>query len=422
MRTALLLTVCLTIFSQFQPVLGQELSVDSKAKLPTKRLDATGQPFKVAQARNQANLSRRAQGQLLEGQNKVDANANTTTIITSRTLGGAPMVMARDLSTLLDDGERFEKMRIVPVVARGKVQNLWDILYLKGIDVGWVQADTFEYLKNAPNIASIKRRLAYISKVFPAEVHIVARKDIKTLQDLAGQTVSINAKGTGSSVVATILFERFGIAAKAIHEDGGRAIARMKKGEIAAHFWVLGKPARPVRRLKAEDGLHLLPIPYSETLEDIYYPAKFSHQDYPAIVPEGGDVDTISVGNVLAVYNWPETHERYKKVAKFVRSFFSRLPELRSPGFHPKWKQVNIYSQVRGWQRFKAAQEWIDAGIARRKQQRLKVTGKKLFDSFGAFKKHLESKDVQIGDVGDRDRMQQLFQQYLQWHNNKRSN
>ena len=74
-------------------------------------------------------LSAKARGQLLAGQNKDDANANTTTIITSRTLGGAPMVMVRDLSTLLDAGERFEKMRVVPVVARGKVQNLWDILY-----------------------------------------------------------------------------------------------------------------------------------------------------------------------------------------------------------------------------------------------------------------------------------------------------
>ncbi len=252
-----------------------------------------------AQAALAQGLTDNSERQLLRGQNKNDANANTTTIITSRTLGGAPMVMVRDLSSLLDDGERFEKMRIVPVVARGKVQNLWDILYLKGIDAGWVQEDTFEYLKNDPAIASIKRRLAYISRVFPAEVHIVARSDIESLEDLAGKTVSINAKGTGSSVVATILFERFGIKANPIHEDGGRAIARIKKGELAAHFWVLGKPARPVRRLKSEDGLRLLSIPYNEKVKDVYYPSKFTNKDYPALIAEGQTVETISVGNVL---------------------------------------------------------------------------------------------------------------------------
>lgn len=363
-------------------------------------------------------LSNQAQGQLLAGQNKADANANTTTIITSRTLGGAPMVMVRDLSTLLDKGERFEQMRIVPVVARGKVQNLWDILYLKGIDAGWVQEDTFEYLKNAPNIASIKRRLAYISRVFPAEVHVVARKEFESLQDLDGQTVSINAKGTGSSVVATILFERFGIKAKAIHEDGGRAIARMKKGELAAHFWVLGKPARPVRRLKAEDGLHLLPIPYTDQVKDVYYPSKFTHEDYPAIVPEGGTVETISVGNVLAVYNWPETHDRYRKVSKFVNAFFSRITELRSPGFHPKWRQVNIYSKVRGWTRFKAAQDWIDADLARRKNENQGTT--KRVDASEDFKRFLEEQDIEIGDSSDQVRIQRIVQQFLKWRNERK--
>ena len=324
------------------------------------------------------------------------------------------MVMVRDLSSLLDKGDRFQEMRIVPVVARGKVQNLWDILYLKGIDAGWVQEDTFEYLKNRPGIASIKRRLAYITRVFPAEVHVVARKEIQTLAELDGKTVSINAKGTGSSVVATILFERLGINAKAVHMDGGTAIARMKRGEIAAHFWVLGKPARPVRRIKAGDGLHLLPIPYTEEVKDVYYPSKFTNKDYPEIVSAEGTVETISVGNVLAVYNWPETHDRYRKVSKFVNAFLSRLEELRTkPGFHPKWKQVNPYSKVRGWQRFKAAQDWINADLARRKKQESGQTGS--IDNNADFKRFLAEQKIVIGNSTDSNKLAQIVQEYLKW-------
>ena len=85
--------------------------------------------------------------QLLTGQNRGDANAGTVTIMTTRNLGSSYMQMALDLSSLLDSGEHFEDMRVIPLVARGKVQNLWDILYLKGIDIGFVQSDSLEYLQ-----------------------------------------------------------------------------------------------------------------------------------------------------------------------------------------------------------------------------------------------------------------------------------
>src|SRR5262245_49054448 len=76
---------------------------------------------------------------LLRGQSKLDANAGTVTIVTERTLDGPIMRAALDLSVLLDDGERFEKMRVMPIVSRGKMQNLWDIIYLNGVDMGFLQ-------------------------------------------------------------------------------------------------------------------------------------------------------------------------------------------------------------------------------------------------------------------------------------------
>src|SRR5215470_1935242 len=51
--------------------------------------------------------------ELLRGQSKVDANAGTVFIMTNRSMGGPIMMSVLDLSTLLDDGERFEKMRVV---------------------------------------------------------------------------------------------------------------------------------------------------------------------------------------------------------------------------------------------------------------------------------------------------------------------
>jgi TRAP-type uncharacterized transport system substrate-binding protein len=296
-----------------------------------------------------------------EGQNRVDANAGTVTIMTTRNLGAPFMIAALDLSTLLDAGEQYQDMRVIPVVARGKVQNLWDTLYLRGIDMGFVQSDILAYLEDDPRIDSIKSRIRFITVMFPEEVHIIARKDIRTLQDLAGQKVSINAKGTGSEVVGSLLFKRLGIDAILENEDSGRAIARMKEGDLAAHINVLAKPAQPIARISAEDGLHLLPIPYTPEVADVYLPSNFTGDDYPNLLPAGAEIETIAAGNVLAAFNWSEDHPRYKKLARFVDAFFSRFDELKQPGFLPQWKDVNIGASVSGWTRFKAAQDWIDA-------------------------------------------------------------
>lgn len=105
--------------------------------------------------------------ELLRGQSKVDANAGTVFIMTNRSMGGPIMMSVLDLSTLLDDGERFEKMRVIPLIARGKMQNLWDILYLRGVDMGFLQSDTLEYLKDEPQIKLIRDRIRYIAPDVP---------------------------------------------------------------------------------------------------------------------------------------------------------------------------------------------------------------------------------------------------------------
>ncbi|MEE8156793.1 MAG: TAXI family TRAP transporter solute-binding subunit [Gammaproteobacteria bacterium] len=348
------------------------------------------------------------------GQNKVDANAGTVTVMTTRNLGSPAMTSTLDLSTLLDSGEQYQDMRVIPVVARGKVQNLWDILYLKGVDMGFVQTDVLAYLEDDPRINSIKNRIRFITVMFPAEVHIVARKDIGTLQDLAGKKVSINAKGTGSSVVGTLLFKRLGIDAILEHEDTNRAIARMKEGDLAAHINVLGKPARPVARIKKEDELHLLAIPFTPEVAEIYLPSSFTSEDYPNLVPAGTEVETIAAGNVLAAYNWPEDHPRYQKVARFVDAFFSRFEELKQPGFHPKWKDVNIGASVAGWTRFKAAQDWID------NHRQPVVTGstggsqlQREFTTFATVQGGLSSAQI------SESQKNALFEEFLKWRGSR---
>lgn len=335
--------------------------------------------------------------ELLGGQSKVDANAGTVTIMTNRSLGGPIMMSVLDLSTLLDEGERFEKMRVIPLIARGKMQNLWDILYLRGVDMGFLQTDTMEYLKDDPQLSSIRDKIRYIAVMFPEEIHIVARSDITSLEDLAGKKVSINARGTGSAVTGPVIFRRLGIDAQLEYEDSNIAVERMRRGDLAAHIWSLAKPAQPVAQLKA-DGLHLLPIPFKR-FSDLYLPSKFTSRDYPNLIPDDQEVPTIAVGNVLAVFNWPENSDRYKKVARFTQAFFSRFNELHKPGFQPAWRDINLAATVPGWIRFKAAQYWLD-----RQEPALRAR----------FQDFMRQEGASGGPPGSSP---ELFQKFLDWRN-----
>jgi hypothetical protein len=47
-------------------------------------------------------------------------------------------------------------------------------------------------------------------------------------------------------------------------------------------------------------------------------------------------------------------------VGRLVDNLFSHLDRLQSPGFDPKWKEVNLRARVPGLERFRPAQEWLD--------------------------------------------------------------
>ena len=70
-------------------------------------------------------------------------NANTVTVMTG-TIGGTYVQFGADLASVLDEGDQ---MRVLPIVGRGSVQSIADILFLKGVDLGIMRADTLDYLE-----------------------------------------------------------------------------------------------------------------------------------------------------------------------------------------------------------------------------------------------------------------------------------
>ncbi|HYS83408.1 MAG TPA: TRAP transporter substrate-binding protein, partial [Bradyrhizobium sp.] len=89
-------------------------------------------------------------------------NANTVTLI-SGTIGGTYVQFGADLASVLDDGN---KLRVLPIVGRGSVQSVADVLFLQGVDLGIVRSDTLDYLEKKGFAKDIKKQFAYVTKLY----------------------------------------------------------------------------------------------------------------------------------------------------------------------------------------------------------------------------------------------------------------
>jgi TRAP transporter TAXI family solute receptor len=283
------------------------------------------------------------------------ANSGTVGII-SGGVDGTYIRIATDLASVLDDGD---KLRVLALVGKGSLQNISDILFLRGIDIGIVQSDALAYAKRERLYPGVEKSIQYVTKLYDEELHILGGRDVTRLEDLAGRKVNVDLRGSGTAMTASLIFERLGIGIEAVHDDQALALEKLRRGEIAALAYVAGKPARLFRGLDAQDGLHFVPVPMTAALIETYLPSRFAHQDYPTLVAEGGEVETVAVGAVMAVYAWAPETERYRKVARFVQSFFEKFDAFLQPPRHVKWKDVNLAAEVPGWTRFAAADAWL---------------------------------------------------------------
>jgi TRAP transporter TAXI family solute receptor len=286
---------------------------------------------------------------------KEGLNANTVTLI-SGTIGGTYVQFGADLASVLDDGN---KLRVLPIVGRGSVQSVADILFLQGVDLGIVRADTLDYLEKKGFAKDIKKKFTYVTKLYNEEMHVIAPKSIRSLKDLDGKTVSVDLPNGGTFVTALIIFERLGIKPKFVYVEQRIALEKMKTGEIDAVIAVQGKPSKAVSQFK-DDRFHLVPVDYAKPLQDDYLPASLSAKDYPNLISDQEKIDTIAVPAVLAAFNWAPNSDRYRKLALFVDNFFTKFPSFQNPPFHPKWKEVSLSAPLPDWQRFPAAKQWLD--------------------------------------------------------------
>lgn len=292
-----------------------------------------------------------------------DANSGTVGVIAGG-VDGTYIRIAADLAAVLDDGNA---LRVIAMIGKGSLQNIQDIVLLRGVDIGIVQSDALAFARRTRLVPGADNLIQYIAKLYDEEIHVLARRDIASMADLAGQAVNVDVVGSGTAMTASLLFEALDLRVRTTNDVQDVALTKLRNGEIAAMVFVAGKPARLFGGIEADSGLHFLAIAPTAALMETYLPATLAAADYPGLVRDAGGVETIAVGAVMAVYAWAPGSERYRKVARFVEALQSRFGEFLRPPRHPKWREVNLAAQVPGWVRFDhtlrpAARRWADGG------------------------------------------------------------
>jgi len=262
-------------------------------------------------------------------------------------LGGTFSVIGSDLSVVATE----PGFRLMPILSHGSYDNIQGMLNVRGVDLGLVASDTLSYARTQPNLVGLNR-LHYIAKLYDNELHLLACDPaIRTVADLAGKRVNVDVEGSGTSITVAAVFDTLGITATFTHETPARGVEMLKRNEVDAIAYAIGKPGG-LFHTQPKDSMHFVAVPKNDTLFATYLPATFTAADYPTLVPDGQSVPSIAVSVVLACFGWSADTERYPALERFTQLFIQRFGDLQKPPFHPKWREVSLSADVPGWTRF----------------------------------------------------------------------
>src|SRR5215471_15799931 len=290
-------------------------------------------------------------------------NANTLILVTGNP-GFIYSEFGNDLAAVLNNAD---ELRILPVVSQGGVQNIRDVRFLKGVDIGFSATNYMAFVRKSGDIPDLSDKIVYIARISIDHVNVVTRSDITKLEQLRGKKVNFSSKGSGNEMTCHDIFDGLKIPVEEVNLGPADAFEKLKNREIAATVLTTGAPATVLKPLKASDGYRLIPVPAIGSLMDDYVPARLTSADYPNLIAPGETVDTIAASIVLIAYNWPKGTDRYQRIDRFAKAFFAKFADFQKPPRNPKWRETNLFATIRGWKRFDGA----DAALAALRAQLL---------------------------------------------------
>ena len=247
--------------------------------------------------------------------------------------------------------------------SRGSIDNVYAVYQRPATQMGIVQSDVLAFVTRVqtdPVLRLIARKTKLVFPLYNEEVHLLARREVTSFDDLADRRVAIGREGSGTYLTARLLFKVSEVAPKEmVLIDTDEALAELKAGRIDAMFYVAGAPVKLFAEgVSADDGLAFVPIT-NKSVTEFYPRAELPAGTYPG---QAASVSTVAVKAVLISYDFRKRD--CDLVGQFAQTVAGNLPWLVRNG-HPKWKAVDLDAPLRGWEQYDCVSRRLGRGAGR---------------------------------------------------------
>jgi len=132
------------------------------------------------------------------------------------------------------------------VESAGSMENVAAVYKRRVTPLGIVQSDVLDFILTTPNDEQLRKIARKIRMVFPLyneEIHVLARPDVASFEDLTGKRIGVGKPNSGTNLTATLLLATAGIRpAETLNVGGSDAITAMRHGRLDAMVYVAGIP------------------------------------------------------------------------------------------------------------------------------------------------------------------------------------
>jgi NMT1-like family len=286
-------------------------------------------------------------------------------------------VAPKDFAVLADPGDarasRMAKDFVAVMSASGapgraivgptSPNGLGKVLRTDMADFAIVSLDSL--VSSAKGDAEWMKRSPFVARLAPETLAVIAPREVKSINELQGKTVSFGDLDSATSTSGRMLFSRLGVTANQTNAPLPEALDQLAAGKVDAVV-VLGAEESPALTDFGGDGrFHIVAVPWSPTLEPVYAPAHVTAADRPNLVSPSEPVETVGEPMALVALDAGPGSPRADALGRVARVFLDNYDGLLADDHDPHWRDVNLAADATWptgpWPRLSAAQSWLDA-------------------------------------------------------------
>jgi len=208
------------------------------------------------------------------------------------------------------------------------------------------------------------KKTPVVATLAPETVEVIAPKEIKTVSDLQGKSVSFGDPDSATANSARLLFSRLGVSVHATYEPLTEALEALAASRRSAVVVLGAEDSRALADFGEDGHFHILAIPWSPALESVYAPARVTSAERPNLVSASDAVETVAEPMALVALDSVAGSPRAEATGRLSRIFFDSYDALLTGERDPHWRDVNLAAEASlpnaAWPRLGAAQAWVD--------------------------------------------------------------